>query len=409
MAAKSLLTDAKILGLKPPADGRDEYPDAKVNGLRVRVGSSGSKSFTLRTRVGGRTRNVTLGQYPRLSLAEARKKAGTMLSDIEVGSDPVTAHVASKRGQGNGTVNSLVEQYLAAEVRGKKRSAVDIERVFNRDILPRIGERMADAISRRDVTLMVDDVTNSGGRVTPRAGRMAHQLLSAFYSWALSRLDAMPGNPCRDAGRPKVSQPRDRVFSEAELAALWRAAIADGHPFGTGIQLLILTAQRRSEVFDAKWSEFDLAANLWTVPGERAKNGKANLVPLSPAALKVLKAIPRVDGMDWLFPSQGDDKRTFSGFRRAWTRLLAAVVKEAGSNEHATIHDIRRTVATGLERIGVALPVSEAVLNHQSGSKSGIAAVYHRHAFADEKRAALIAWANEVQRIAAKRAETELA
>lgn len=405
MAGEVGLTDAKIAGLKAPPTGRVEYPDKLIAGLRVRVGSTGAKTFILRKRVGTTVKNITLGTYgARFNLAAARKKARDLLVDIEAGKDPTATLATPRRNGGAGTVRAMIETYLASEVRGKKRSAREIERILTGYVTPVIGDRLADAITRADVSRLVDGVMNANPDRPARAmARGVHAQLSAFYSWAMPRLDRLPANPCRDAGRPAPMKARDRVLTEAEIKAFWTACEAAGWPFGPGFKLLLLTGQRRGEVFEADLAEFDLEGRLWTVPGERAKNGVTHLVPLSPAAVTVIKALPEIKGTPKLLPSRADPERGASGFSRA----LEIVQRHMGKTlevEAVTpfrLHDLRRTVATGMQRLGVTQPVVEAVLNHVSGSQAGIVGVYQRHDFAGEKRHALEAWAAEVARIVA--------
>ena len=216
----------------------------------------------------------------------------------------------------------------------------------------------------------------------------------------MPRLDRLPANPCRDAGRPPAPKPRERVLSDEELKALWNVADKEPKPWGPAIKLLILTGQRRDEVIKAEHSEFDLKAKLWTIPGDRAKNGKAHLVPLSAPAVAVLKGIDKIVGTDKLFPARGNTEAATSGYSKAWGKIFVQVEKELGEIERFTIHDLRRTMATGLQRLGIAMPVTEAVLNHISGSRAGIVGVYQRHDFQAEKRHALDAWAAEIDRIA---------
>jgi integrase len=226
--------------------------------------------------------------------------------------------------------------------------------------------------------------------------------LSSFYSWALPRLDRLEANPCRDAWKPAKPPARERVLSDAELRALWQAAAAERAPFGPGIRLLLLTLQRRDEVFSADCSEFDLERAEWTIPAGRAKNGLAHIVPLSPAAIAELE--PLIDDRRGgrLFPARGNAENGSSGFSKAWARVRAAVDQAMQREvERFTIHDLRRTGATGMQRLGIRLEVTEAVLNHVSGTRAGIVGVYQRHHFTDEKRHALNAWAAELERIIA--------
>lgn len=405
MAAAVMLTDTKIKNLKAPEQGRVELADTQVPGLRVRIGAKGQPSFIIRKRVGEKVLNLTLGKYgPRFGLGDARAKARSVLNDIEAGGMPKPRGRAPSKGL---TVRYLFEQYCEARA-DKKRSGKEIRRIFDRYILPEIGDRLADAITRADVTNLIDEVARGGARETPVMARNVAAQLSAFYSWAMPRLERLESNPCRDADKPEKPKSRERVLSDDELQALWQVADGEALPWGPGIKLLILTGQRRDEVFNADRSEFDLKAKLWTIPGERAKNGKAHLVPLSDAAVEIVKAIPEVeispDGKmsPKLFPARSRPLNGPSGFSKAWARVMASLAQKLERPvDHATMHDIRRTLATGLQRLGIRLEVTEAVLNHISGTRGGLAGVYQRHHFSDEKRFALDAWAAEVARIVA--------
>jgi integrase len=216
----------------------------------------------------------------------------------------------------------------------------------------------------------------------------------------MPRLDRLQSNPSRDAWKPPAPAARDRVLSEDEIRALWKTSLDESAPFGPGIRLLLLTLQRRDEVFSADVSEFDLENAIWTIPGSRAKNGVAHIVPLSPAALGEDKGLigKRQEGK--LFPARGRAEHGPSGFSKSWARVRETVeVVCAERVERFTMHDLRRTGATGLQRLGVRLEVTEAVLNHVSGSRGGIVGVYQRHHFTEEKRQALDAWADELRRI----------
>lgn len=413
MGKKVGLTDPQIASLRPPKSGQEEYPDHVIKGLRLRIGASGVKTYILRKRCNGRLLNLTLGRHSlRFKLADARKKARDLLVDIDLGKD-VAKKAGEKRKYSSGvaTVKDLVETYLEQEVRGKKRSAGEIERSFNVYILPEIGSRIAYTITRRDVTELNEKVAFGGARPTPVQARNVHRYLSSFFTWALPRLDAIPAHPCRDAWYPKPPEARDRVLTDRELAALWHSACEEGYPFGNFVQLLILTGQRRGEVLGAALDEIAIPERIWTIPGERAKNGKANIVPLSPQALTVVESAVAAAALDTydplhrrrlVFASETTAENTVSGITRAWNRIRKRADGIMGfETSHYRIHDVRRTVATGLQRIGIPLVVSEAVLNHQSGStKIGVAAVYHHHKFTEEKREALCTWGIEMEKIA---------
>jgi len=397
VTAVSGLSDTRIRGLRPPDTGQVEYHDKAVPGLRIRIGVTGTRTFVLRKRVAGRARNITIGRFTdRFGLAEARKKARQILSDIEFMSDPAAAlprpHVRAAAGD---TVRGLWPAYKKAKAHLRKLP--EIERVFNRHILPEFGDRAADGITRSEITKFIDGIAQR----TPVMARNILSYFSSFYGWALPRLDRLPGNPCRDAGRPPKPKPRERVLSEREIGLLWHVLEGEGLPFGPAIKLLLLTGQRRNEVFEADRVEFDVAAATWTIPGARAKNGVAHIVPLSPDMLKIVKELLSKERAEKLFPARGNLDVGPSGFSKAMKRIRTLLQVQSGQPvPHWTLHDLRRTMATGLQRLGVRLEVTEAVLNHISGSRSGIVGVYQRHDYFREKGDALKDWSKEVKRLA---------
>lgn len=397
MAGK--LTDAKIQGLKAPEKGQVEHADSMVPGLRVRIGAEGKPSFIIRKRIHGKLHNITLGRYDprRFGLAAARKRARALISDLEAGA-PVPA--PKGRASGAPTIRELMPAYLASKE--KLRSHAEIKRIADNYIIPAIGDRIADAVTRGEVTAFIDSIDAKA------MARAVHAQLSAFYTWALPRLDALPANPCVGAGRPEKPRSRDRVLSDAELAALWRIADGKVAPWGPGVKLLILTAKRRDEVFGADWAEFDLDAGEWIIPPERTKNDRPDIVPLSAPALEVLRSLPKDHAK--LFPVRKvakRDKAGPSGFSKALAQYRIEVDQALDRaplplDAQWRLHDIRRTVATGLQRLGVRLEVTEAALNHVSGSRGGIAGVYQRYDWRAEKRAALDAWGGFVLALVGK-------
>lgn len=407
-AGTTVLTDAKLKGMKPPATGQAEVSDGAVPGLRVRIGTTGAKTFIVRKRIGGKIKNITVGRYgPRFTLSDARKKARTLLSDIEAGGDPTgTLSTPRRAGKGIGTIRSLMPEYLAAKA--ARRSIGEIQRVLEGYVLPELGDRMADAVTRADVTRLIDGIASTA----PVMARNVHAQLSAFYTWAMPRLDRLPSNPCRDAGRPSAPKSRDRVLTETELAALWKLVDAEPFPWEPALKLLMLTGQRRDEVFNADRVEFDLKGKIWTIPADRAKNGVEHRVPLTDGAVSLIASVPvlrigiKASGDVFspkLFPARANPFNGPSGFSKVQARLRAAMKEELGTVPEWRLHDVRRTVATGMQRLGIRLEVTEAVLNHISGTRAGIAGVYQRHHFMDEKRHALEAWAADLDRIVSGR------
>jgi integrase len=215
-----------------------------------------------------------------------------------------------------------------------------------------------------------------------------------MFKWCIER-DIITTNPCEGISAPHSEISRDRVLTDSELKAVWRAADAIGWPFGPIVQLLILTGCRREEVAAMRWPEIDLNATTWTLPAGRTKNAKPKIVPLSQPAVAILEELPRVkSSQDFVFTTIGS--ASFSGFSKSKRKLDKLVLKEAPGCPPWVLHDLRRTIATGLQKLGTRLEVTEAVLGHVSGSRAGIVGIYQRHDWATEKRQALEAWAQHV-------------
>lgn len=261
-------------------------------------------------------------------------------------------------------------------------------------------------ITRADISGLMDRMSEK-----PASRRNAFAALRRMFRWAVNRGD-LDVSPLRDMESPAAPASRDRVLTDQELALAWRASAGLGYPFGPFVRLLILTGQRREEVAGLDWSELDREKALWTLPARRAKNDVVHDVPLSPAAVEQFDAIARenrASGGSAAWPRKGfvfstTGQTRVSGFSAAKKRLdnlALSLGGNSGTPEAAwgptwRFHDLRRTFATGLQRLGVRFEVTEAVLNHVSGSRSGVAGVYQRHHWSGEKRAALEGWAEHV-------------
>lgn len=385
------LTENLIVQARAPDTGHLEIGDQVVPGLRVRIKSTGIKTFLVRKRVGPRVQAVQLGDFDptQFNLCEARLRA-RMLIDLLSGKRPEGPAL-----QPTNTIADIFDRYLSAK--SHLRTVKETERIFRRHILPTFGHRAPETITRSEVTMLIDEVP------TASMARAVAGQFSAFFTWLEPRCDALTVNPCRGAGKPSAVRSRDRILADTELRALWKITRHDSRQFSRGIQLLLLTLQRRNEVFGADCSEFDLDSACWTIPAARSKNGRVHEVPLSLPALQILKK--QMDGRDFgkLFPARGAPGRSLAGFTKCWERIRLAVDIELGVKaERFTMHDLRRTGATRMQRLGIKIEVTESVLNHVSGSRSGIVGVYQRYGYHEEKRHALAVWANELRSIVEK-------
>jgi integrase len=394
------LTKAALDNLKPGA-ARREIPDGHTRGLYFVLQTSGATSWALRYRVARRNRKLTLGPYPGIDLKTARELARKALAKIAAGGDPAaekrTARAAA-RAPAEDLIEVVAERFITRHVRANLkagRSAHEAERLLRQEVVaPWRGRRMGD-ITRRDVHKLLDAILDRG---SPYTANRTLSWLRKLYSWAIVR-DVVQTSPCDRVKPPGTEIVRDRVLDDAELRLVWGQAEALGAPFGSVLQLLILTGQRLGEVSGMRWSEVDFAAKLWSMPKERTKNGRAHTVPLSPQAMTVIKATPRIVG-DFVFTTAGNvPVAEFSRIKRLLDARLPADMKPW------RIHDLRRSTATGLARIGTDIVVVEKVLNHASGAFRGIVGTYQRHGFDDERRVALDRWGRHVEALAA--GETE--
>jgi integrase len=209
--------------------------------------------------------------------------------------------------------------------------------------------------------------------------------IKKLLNWSLNR-GLLEINPIAGLPAPGRKLTRDRVLTDKEIGRLLQASESEGYPFGTIYLILLLTAQRRGEVSGMRWSEIDFDRRIWTIPANRSKNGSAHEVPISAPVITTLAHVPRFLRSDFVFTTTGLSPA--SGFGRAKERVEQAV----GSNDW-WVHDIRRTVASGMARLAVLPHVIEKVLNHKTGEISGVAAVYNRYGYEREKREALERWA----------------
>jgi integrase len=382
---------SRFLETVKPGQARAEYPDALLPGLRLIVQSTGAKSWAVRYRHGRRTRKHTLGPYPAVDLKAARDLGAKALRAVAEGRDPGREKLEAREVAPD-TVAAIVRQFvdLHCQRANRPKTAAETQRLLEVNVLPRWRGRLAREITRRDVIELLDRLVEGG---TPITANRTFSALRKCFTWATSR-DILVASPCAGIKPPSKEQSRDRILSDAELKAAWQAADRIGGPFGMLVKLLILTGQRRDEVAGMRWSEIDLNTQLWTIAKERTKNNQPHAVPLSGSAVAILTALPLIAGSDFVLTTTG--AAASNGYSKGKRRLDALLPSDMPPWR---LHDLRRTLASGMARLGVNLPVIEKVLNHLSGSFGGIVGVYQRHDFAAEKRTALERWADHVEQL----------
>ncbi len=405
------LTDASLRSLRPGA-ARREIPDGKIGGLYYVVQPSGATSWALRYRHLGKPRKLTIGSGA-IPLADARNLAREALVKIARGDNPAAEKVAARESakaaekQASDLVEKVVASFLERYAMKKCKATTwgEYKRILENNVAtPWRGRRLGE-LTRADVHELLDGIIDRGAAV--QANR-TFAALRTMSNWALER-GVIDRNPCAGLKAPTQETSRERVLTDEEIRLAWLAFEKVGWPFGRLGQLLLLTGARRDEVAEAKWSELDMDHKLLILPPARMKAKEAHEIPLPEKAMEIIASLPKVAAKgkepEFLFTTSGE--RPVSGFSKGKAhidRLIAELVHaeqgdEAAEPAHWVFHDLRRTVATNLQKLGVRLEVTEAVLGHVSGSRGGIVGIYQRHKFADEKRAALEAWARKLDAI----------
>lgn len=367
------LTDARISSLRPPQKGQDEYPDDLVQGLRIRVGAGGRKSWIVRTRAGKQQINKTLGSYPLISLGTARDMARDfLLTLIKDGGVRQTR-----------TFGELANHWIEHVAKPKNKSWHQQMRRLEIYVLPKWHNTDIASIPRSDVRDLIDGIE---GKVAP--GR-ALAIIRTLFRYAMGR-DWVEASPAEAIPNPSTDTPRDRYLDMKEVAAVYKQADLLGYPFTGFIKMLILTAQRRTEVASMMWADVDLVAGTWMLSSEDTKSARAHLVPLSAQAIQILKAMPQFGPYVW----SSDGETHVKGYSKAKQRIDAFLLSGGLELKPWRLHDLRRTAATHMVRLGISELVVGRVLNH---APQGVTArTYALHSYEAEKRHALSLWATEV-------------
>ncbi len=372
----------------PPGKSSIILWDAALPGFGVRINAGGTRSFVAQYRnAAGLTKRIRLGRYDAMPIDDARRLARSTLAKAVTGIDPAEEKAKAK-ARSAVTLGSMADAYLAAcENRLKPRTHREVARHLRTHWAP-LRDRHISRIVRADVAAVLREIASGRG---PIAANRARASLSACYTWALGEGMAET-NPVNGTNKAADDPERDHVLTDAELAAVWKACGDDDH--GRIVRLLILTGQRRIEVGDMARSEISVA--LWHIPGSRTKNRRPHDVPLSALTLDVLAGAPAREGRDLVFGTRAGG---FSGWSKAKRELDARIAASGAIVRPWRLHDLRRTAATGMANLGILPHVIEAVLNHVSGHRAGVAGIYNRATYANEKRAALDAWAVHIAKL----------
>jgi len=386
----SALTVKRLQGLKVPQGKRDAILfDTTCPGFGVRKFESGRMSFFLKYSVDGKKRKVSLGPaLPDTAVIEsARTKACIIQARAQLGEDEIAKREA-RRSTVKRTLGQLIERFLEAKREDMSETYYRDNCRYLREYWAPLHDHSVAHIKRVDAVNVLDDIADKHGKATADRARSA---LSSFFSWALDRVPNLEANPLI-AIKNRANGKRDRALNDGELRKVWRAS-ADTGEHGTIVRLLILTGQRKSEIADLQWSEIDFDKRQIVLPAARVKNKREHIVPLSDEALHVLQSMHVVADRDFVF---GEGRKGFQG----WSKSKAALDAKLRRMKPWRVHDLRRSVVTGLNEHGIAPPhIIEAVVNHVSGSRGGIAGIYNKAQYSEERREALDAWGCHVAKV----------
>jgi len=375
------LTELTIRKAKP-ADKRYDLFDASARGLGLRIAISGTKSWFIMRRFNGRMLRITFGRYPEISLANARLKVPEVLREMADG---------RTQGQRKTDLFKIVLEEWLKKDQAKNKSVHQVKMAMYLHALPALGNMSVTSITKRDVNKMIDKVVDAG---SPVAANRILAYTKRFFSWCKER-DILDQSPVEAIKLPSKENDRDRVLNLGEIKSFWISCDKMGYPWGPVFQLLLLTGARLKEVSQASWSEISISDRTLDLPGSRTKNERAHQIQLSVQTLKILLSLPKIEGQDFLFSTNG--KTPVSGFSKVKKRLdiLCGVA-------NWRFHDLRRSFAThSSEKLSVSPVIVDKILNHRTGQVRGVTAVYQRGEYLAERREALQKWGDYIERLVA--------
>ena len=383
------LTDQAVRSLRP--DSRQvDYWDVNPRNFGVRISPAGRKTFVVRYRNAGRYRRMSLGVYPTVTLADARGHARQVLGEVASDEDPAQVRQDARRAP---SFEALAALYLEKHARVRKRSWRQDRRVIENELLPKWRTWRASEVRRRDVRELVEAIAE---RPAPIAANRIRALISKIFNFGISR-EMVEFNPCAQFERPAPERQRDRVLTDTEIRTFWTALDQEPLEIAAAFRLRLVTAQRGVEVHNMRWANVDLDSRWWTVPASDAKNDLPHRVPLNDLAVDILTGL-----RDRTASDASASIYALTGARGPKQR--AAVSNRLGLDDFRG-HDLRRTAASRMASAGVPRLVVGKVLNHV---EQGVTAVYDRHSYDGEKRAALDTWARDLMRILTQTADSEL-
>jgi integrase len=381
------LSDLDVRRARAPDNGRVELADGMVPGLKVRITPNSRKTWSLQVNINGRKRRFTIGEYPAVGLAEARKRAQRVRADALDGRDPIKEkrEELQAREADARTVFDAIDEYADVQLKPNLRTAAERERQLRAALSDHAGSPVS-RLSKHDLQATVDQKARDGARIAANRIRAA---LIAFAKWCWQR-GYIAENIGLGTSPATKEQPRDRLLTVVDVRRILEASHQMGPLWGPFVRLLVLTGQRRGDVAGMRWSEVDLDRQLWSIPAARTKNRRTHKVHLSAPATAELEALQERAILDCDFVLTTTGKTPISGFGRAKERLDKMV-----DLPDWRFHDLRTAFASALCDRGEPENVVDRVLNHAaSGSApSAVARVYNQAELLEQRARALDLWA----------------
>jgi integrase len=383
------LTLKSVGNARLPAGKSDHvYFDDDIAGFGLRLREGGTRTWIYRYRLGKGQFSLTLGNANSVPLALARQNAAQCEAKVRLGGNPAQDKQAAK-AEANHTVGPLIAQYLDERKAEWRPNSLRQVRLHLLHHAKRLHKLPISAVSQRDISSLLTDIAKDH----PVTSNRVRTSLAAFLSWVIRQGVRLPDGNVASYTQAKKEKSRDRVLSDAEIRTVWLNC--DGADHGAIVKLLLLTGQREAEIGSLRWDE--VQAEQIILPSDRTKNKRPHVVPLSAPAKAILDGL-RIADRTLVFGR--NDSFGFRGWAIAKARLDKSIAKAGTRLPHWTLHDLRRTCATGMAGLKIQPHIIEAVLNHVSGHKAGVAGIYNRAAYDEEKREALNRWAAHVLAIA---------
>lgn len=406
--AKQNLTHQFIKGLKPEDAGEYYDTNDKGRGLILRVLKSGTRRFEFRYRFAGKNKRFHIGEFPDLSLSDARDKLPGLKEKVNNGIDPQAERERRKKeaeqrqleAESEKTFRHLAKRYKKAEFHLlRPATREEYQRIIDEELLPVLGEVPIKDITSKQITELLDTKAFDDG--SPVMANRIRARLHTIFEFAVGRY--IGENPVSDTKKYKGESSSERFYSASELRTLWEYFETLNEPVGSYMKILTLTGQRRTETLHMQWGHIqkvndkDIQGWVWLIPAKLSKSGRVHEVALSPLALEIIRGLkPRAGDNPYVFasPQDGENPVSLSTIKRA-----VRDIKDHSGVDGFRLHDMRRTVSTHMAKMGISQQVTEKILNHKSGAGGQLAKIYNRHDYRPERQKAFNQWALRLQQL----------